>query len=248
MLALPVQHRLKCDAVVQPASRRFAVAPYAGVLRQAAVKPGDLVRANDVLAVMDDRELNWELAGLVADRDRAAKQRDSKLASKQVADMQMAQLEMQRLQLKIALLEHRKMNLKIRSPVDGVIIRGDLEDAEGAPVESGQSLFEVAPLDDLRFDVAIPDHDITFAHHGMEVDVSLEALPGRVLKGTVERLHPRAEINDAANVFIAEVALDVEEDALRPGMKGQARLLGSRRSLGWILFHRPWYRLVNYVR
>ncbi len=43
--------------------------------------------------------------------------------------------------------------------------------------------------------------------------------------GVIARLHPRAELIDGSNVFIAEVRLDDTED-LRPGMRGAASIAG----------------------
>ena len=55
-----------------------------------------------------------------------------------------------------------------------------------------------------------------------------------------ERIHPRSEVVDDESVFIAELKLDNPDGSLRPGMNGQARVESERRSLGWVLFHKPW--------
>jgi hypothetical protein len=34
--------------------------------------------------------------------------------------------------------------------------------------------------------------------------------------------------------------LDNSDGWLRPGLKGTARIVTPRRSLAWILFHKPW--------
>jgi multidrug resistance efflux pump len=220
-------------------TRRYVVAPFEGLLEEASVKPGELVTEGQLLARMDGREIRWELAGLIAERSRASKQRDSAMATQKVADAQAAKLEMDRLDLKIQLLQNRAANLEIRSPIDGIVISGDLDRAEGAPLNVGQTLFEVAPLDRMVVELAIPEDEISYVNGTPETCVKLDAYPGRQWSGTILKLHPRAEIRKAQNVFVGELHLDNPDGSLRPGMNGQAKLVGPRRMLAWNLFHKP---------
>jgi RND family efflux transporter MFP subunit len=237
-MALPLPYKIKCDCQVQPFTRRYIVAPFEGRLEKSLVKQGDFVTQGQLLARLDGRELRWELAGLVAERSRAAKQRDSAMATQKVADAQAAKLEMDRLDLKIQLLEHRIENLDVRSPIDGIVISGDLERAEGAPLTIGQTLFEVAPLDNMVVELAVPEADISYAHKGQGVTVRLDAYPERAWQAAITSIHPRAEIRQSQNAFIAEVHLDNANQELRPGMNGSAKVLGPRKPLAWNLFHK----------
>ena len=67
------------------------------------------------------------------------------------------------LDLKLELLESRSKKLEIKSPIRGIVLRGDQKRAEGMPVTLGQNLFEVAPLDKMVVEVAIPERDFTQA-------------------------------------------------------------------------------------
>ena len=60
------------------------------------------------------------------------------------------------------------------------------------------------------------------------------------------RIHPRSETRDSRNVFIGEVALADPTDELRPGMKGQARVVIEGESLGYGLCKRAWFRLASF--
>lgn len=248
VMAMPIPHRIECTAKVEPTSRRHLVAPHDGVLEESFVRPGDTVKCGDLLAQMDGREIRWEMAGAVADRERAAKQRDKSLSQKLAADMQMAALEVERLDMKIKLLQHRQRNLDIRAAVDGIVLSGDLDGVRGAPVTTGQSLFELAPLDSLKLNAMLGDEDIEYAGAGMEVVAYLDAIPNQQLRGTVTRIHPQAEVVEGSNSFMMEVKLSGTNEELRPGMRGSVQVIGPRRALGWILFHRPFQRLRTYLR
>ena len=156
---------------------------------------------------MDGRELRMELAGIVADYQRARKSRDVNVAAGKTAPGQIDALEMRCQQQKRRLLESRIKNLDIRSPEAGVVVSGDLERSEGAPVKAGQALYEIAPLDRMIVEVEVRDEDVAHVKVGQKVAVKLDAYPGRVWKGTIDRIDPRSEIRDSNNVFIAEVSL-----------------------------------------
>ncbi len=240
LLCLPLPYRIACDCTIQPVKRRFLAAPYDGILDHANVKLGDVVSKGDVLAQMDGGNLRIELSGLQAELAAAKKKRDSALAQGEVAQSQIARSEMRRHQSRIDLLNERLKNLEIRSPIDGLVVAGDLEKAEGAPLEMGQTVFEVAPLDRMLVEVAIEQSEIGYARPGMPVDIKLNAFPFRSWDGTVKSICPSTEIVNDKAVFVAEVEIENEEMKLKPGMEGTAKVRTDRACLGWSLFHRPW--------
>jgi multidrug efflux pump subunit AcrA (membrane-fusion protein) len=156
-----------------------------------------------------------------------------------------AKLEMERIELRAQVLERRIGNLEVKSPIEGIVVSGDLERAEGMPLDKGQTLFEIAPLAEMVVEVAVPEHDIPYVVAGQQAALRLEAYPGRQWIGEIARIHPRAEIRDDRNVFVAEFNLQNQSGVLRPGMKGRAKITGPPRPLGWNLFHRPYEKLLQ---
>jgi len=240
VLAVPWPYKIGSECRIEPVTRRMIAAPFEGRLEKSLVAPGDVVAPGQVVARMDGREIRWERAGLEAELNSASKKRDSALAIQNAAAAQLAKLDMERLELKIRLLDHRAENLEIKSPIGGIVTSGDLEKAEGAPVTTGATLFEIAPLDKMIAEVAVPEAEIAHVRTGQSVRIRLDAYPSRDWSATLDRIQPRAEIRDRANVFVAELTVDNSDELLRPGMKGQAKITGPRRSLAWILFHRAW--------
>jgi hypothetical protein len=240
VLGFPLPYRIACQCEVQPVARRFLVAPFDGSLEETFVSPGDRVAAGQVLAMLDGRDIRCELASNEAEYQRVAKEYDTALANGFTAAAQIARLEMQRLELKSQLLKRRQQELEIRSPIAGILISGDWHRARGAKLTIGQTLFEIGPLDQMLVEVAVPEEDVCHARSGAPVDVQINALAPRNWSGRLERIHPRAEIRDDENVFIAEVVLPNPQNELLPGMKGTAKVRGPTRPLGWNLFHKPW--------
>jgi hypothetical protein len=108
----------------------------------------------------------------------------------------------------------------------------------------GQTILEVGPLHEMVVELAIPDEDVSHVERGQRVRCRLAAHPLRTYVGTIDRIHPRSETRDTANVFIAEVKLGNGDASLRPGMEGTAKILTSRHMLGWNLFHKAWDALL----
>lgn len=240
VMLIPMPYRIGCDCRLEPFSRRYIAAPWDGLLEKSAVNAGDVVEAGAVVALMDARQLRMELASLEAELESQRKQRDSMLARGNVAESQIAASEMNRLESGIAILNHRLANTEIRSPIDGVVVSGDLEKAEGVPMETGQTLFEIAPLEKMSVEVLIPEEEIRFVSPGAKVSFGFDAFPFQSFEGNLVRLHPRAEIIDSKNVFTGEIEIDNPAGLLRPGMKGRASIQSGRYPLGWNLFHHSW--------
>ena len=162
LMCVPYPYRVACECEIQPVTRRFVSAPYTGPLERAVVRPGELVSKDQVLAYMDGKQLRLELTGVEAEYQAARRRHSSALAQGEVAQSQIARSEMKKLQTKITSLKDQLQRLEIRSPYDGIVISGDLDKAQGATMEIGQTLFEVAPLDAMLAEVAIPESEIQY--------------------------------------------------------------------------------------
>lgn len=243
VMLFPIEHITTCDCELQPVTRRFVAPQFDGKLHRTFVKPGDLVTRDQLLVSLDANELRLEQAGLEAERHRIAKKRDGEIVERNFGAASISKHELDRIITKLELIESRFRNLEIRSPIDGLVVSGDLQRAEGMPVTRGQSLFEIAPLDKMVAEIAIPEADIRHVRSGMTVDVSFESAINSSRSDTLGTIHPRAEIRNQHNVFIAQVELENEQQQLRPGMYGQARVHAGSCLLGWRLFHHLWERL-----
>ncbi|MCB1091319.1 MAG: efflux RND transporter periplasmic adaptor subunit [Verrucomicrobiae bacterium] len=241
VLLVPVPHRVAASCEVQPQMMRQVAAPLDGLLEEVMVKPGDKVEKGQLLAKLDGKEIGWRHAQALADKEMALKKRDvARSTTRDVAEVQMAQLEADAAAVQVALLEYQKANLEIRSPLDGYVLSGSLERSKGVPVSMGQKLFDIGPVDTMYLEIAVPDSDIAWVKDGMDLTMRLEARPREKFNATIREIYPVSESKDSENVFICIAAIDNRENELRPGMRGKVRIESGYRSLGWVLFHKPW--------
>ncbi len=240
LMFVPVNYRVRCSCVVEPVQRRYAVAPFDGLIQEGFVKPGDRVEASQKLAEMDGRNVRWELAGVNAERRQAIKEHEIELAKRDISKAMLAQLEDERLAARQSVLEFQQQNLTVVSPMQGVVLSGSLERSEAASVKTGDILFEIAPLSPLKIEVEIPAQELAQVEQGMPVTVWIDGQERKPLTGVLTRIYPRSELRNAANVFVAEFEFDNSAGLMRPGMKGTARIDAKKRPLGWNLFHKPY--------
>lgn len=251
LLACPFHYRIGADCRIAPTVKQVVAAPFDGQLRKSFVRPGDTVKAGDSLGELDNRELKLKEAELIAQRERAIKQRDREMngAKEKGPDFsaaQVANFEAQSVGQELELVRRKLALLEVKAPLDGVVVSGDLKRAEGQPVPRGQVLWEVAPLDTMIVEIDVPDREISRVRQDQPVRVRLEAFSGSRWKTSIKRIHPESEQRDSHNVFIAEADIKLDRvSEVRPGMRGRASIESDLRPLGWIIGHRFWDWLVT---
>ena len=239
---LPVPYRVSGNATVVPHTRSFVVAPHAGLLKATYVRMGDVVQRGAPIAELDDRELRIDMAKLLAERDRAAKQRDIQRADGNVAQEQLAELDLARVDEQIKLTKYRLGNLTLQAPIDGVVLEGELEDVSGAPVETGQLLAEIALLDRLWIEIDVREEELSEIRVGQELRVALDA-DSSVIKASVESISPSARVRNGQNVFVVRGLLENSAHALRPGTSGMAKIDSDDRPLVAVILRHAWRRI-----
>ena len=152
----------------------------------------------------------------------------------------MATLEAESLDHEIERLEYRQEHLQVRAPIDGLVLQGDLERSEGAPLRMGDPLFEVGPLDRLLVEFAVDATDISLVESGASARLKLESYSGDRLETEILRVSPKSEWRSDRNVFICEAEIDYPNNALRAGLEGKGKIEGPRRPLAWIWLRNAW--------
>lgn len=230
-------YRVSARAAIEGTVQQAVVAPQDGYIAAANARAGDTVKANDVLATLDDRELVLERERWATERDKHAREHQEALASGDRARVSILAARVAQANAQLRLVEERLRRTQLRSPFDGVVVSGDLSQALGAPTQRGQVLFEVAPLDGYRVALQIDEHDISHVRTGQLGSVRLTGLPETPLDVKVERITPLAVAEEGQNHFRVEARLETPPAELRPGMEGIAKVAVERGSLLWVWTH-----------
>ena len=249
------QYRVESPFTIQAVERRLVSAPFDGLLAAVKLRPGDPVKAGDVLAEMDTQELRLELSSKQHERAATTAEANAYRAEDKRAEESKARAQLRGIEADLALIQHKLDQSTLRAPMDGVLLKGDLVQQIGAPVQTGNVLFEVGPLQQLRAELQVGEDQIGDVVAALRRagraggQMATEAQPDKKIEFTVEQIVPVAEVKDQRNVFRVRVRLDGVDLAdrhawLLPGAEGVAKIDIERRRYAWI-----WTReLVNWVR
>lgn len=242
---LPVQYRITAPAELAGRTQRAIAAPQEGYIATATVRPGDRVRSGEVVATLDARELDLQRANWQAELDRYRKAYRNALAERDWAQSRIAGAQLAQAQAQLDLVETQLQRTKLHAPLDGIVVAGDLQQSLGAPVQRGQVLLEIAPLEGYRVILKVDERRIAGITAGQTGTLVLTASPATPLPVRIESVTPVAEVEDGHNRFKVEAQLLETPDWLRPGMSGVAKIAVADRPIGWIMTHDliEWLRL-----
>jgi biotin carboxyl carrier protein len=239
------QYRVEAPFVLEATVQQSICAPFDGYIKDVNVDVGNEVLAGQsVLAVLDTADMRLQLASAKAEHAGYLKQVDAFMRDGDIAKAQIAQADADKVQAQMDLIEYTLGRARLISPIGGTVVKGELKRQIGAPVKTGEVLFEVTPLESLRAEVLVPEDQILDLALGQEGTLATASYPGQKIRCVVERINPMAEVVNGKNVFKVRTRLEEGRPWMRPGMEGVAKVKVDRRPYLWI-----WTRkLINWIR
>jgi len=237
-------YRVSAPTTLEGTIQRAVCAPFDGFIADARVRAGDVAKEGDILCVMDDRDLKLERIKWVSQKEQLLKQHREAMAKHDRSQILILQAKIDQAEAQISLLDEQLARAKVTAPFSGVIMKGDLSQQLGAPVEKGQVLFEMAPLDSYRVIVEVDEREITEIKAGQKGELILPSMPNEVFHLMVEKTTPVSIAKEGRNYFRVEARLEGNTERLRPGMEGIGKIMVDRRKLIWIWTH----ELIDWIR
>lgn len=244
LLAWPAAYRVGGRAHIEGEQQRSLVAPADGFLKAAHVRPGDHVKAGQVLVEMADQDLALQRRKWTSDLGQQENAYASAVARADRAAMVIALARADEARTHLELVDAELARSRILAPFDGIVVDGDLSQSLGAPVERGKPLMVMAPLERYRVVVQVDERDIADVKTGQQGSLALSALPWDALPIRVTRITPVAHAVDGRNVFDVETDITADATRIRPGLEGVAKITVGQAPLAWVGSH----RLVEWVR
>jgi HlyD family secretion protein len=224
-----------------------------GEILRLGVESGDAVRRGDLLGQIDPRDVRNALAQAQADLDvaearlataEAQRRRSSELRAANVIteqEFESAKLEeanaraqFVKAKVNLELAQERMGDVTIRAPIDGVIIRKDVEEGQiiqsaSQNISGGTTVFLMADLTEMQVRALVSETDLGKIQAGLPARVSVEAYPGRAFHGTVIKIEPQAVVEQNVTMFPVLVHLNNQEGLLKPGMNAEVVVEIARR-------------------
>jgi RND family efflux transporter MFP subunit len=237
--------RVTSDAILEGKIQRVIAAPIAGYLLSATVQAGDTVKQGDVMATLDDAELQLKLTQLRGQQQQARREYRKAVSTRDLVEVSVITAKINQATAEINLTLQQLKNIQLTAPFDGAVIEGDLSQMLGSPVERGDTLFKIAPLEGYRIILKVNERLISYVKKGQGGLLTLTSMPGQQFPLQIEKITAIANVKDGANIFRVEASLNDTTALFRPGMEGVAKIQAGRSNLLWIWTHemRDWLRL-----
>jgi len=245
MLMTNGTHRVTADSILEGSVQRTISAASDGYVMSSAVRAGDTVSENQVMAKLDDKDLQLEIEKLKSQRSQLEHEFQDALVQHKRLEISVLTVKLSQIDTELDLINERLARLKIVSPFDGIVLEGDLTQALGMPIKRGDVMFKIAPLNDYRVILSVDETDISYMQvnqHGM---LTLTGLPDENFDIAIEKITPVSKAKDGRSVFHVEAKLSQNDPQLRPNMKGISKIEIGEKKLFWIFTHKlvDWFYL-----
>jgi HlyD family secretion protein len=218
-----------------------------GLVDVLPVDIGDRVKKNDLLFKLNDSELQQQRASNITDIDKAKlglekADRDYKRSAQLLADKlisqelyddtktayDLAKNALDRAQRDLAITEEHLTKTEVRAPFDCSILTRPISIGQAVSgsggFNSGTEVLTIADLNSMIINAQVNQADVPRLKAGETVEVTVEAVVGLKVTGTVERISPQATIKNNIKGYPARIVLRNVDPRVRPGMTANVKI------------------------
>ena len=248
LLFIPVRQASLAPAEVISLDAETVAAPIEGVVKTIHVRPNQAVEAGQLLFSLDDTTLSNRLE--VAQKSVAVADAELQAATQKAFDSFQSKGELSLLggranekRAELAAVRSQLARIDVAAPREGVAVFGDPDDWLGRPVTTGERIMLLANPAKPGVLIHLPVADAVALEPGAEVKLFLTVLPLSPLDAKVIETSYQAVLSPEG---VASYRLRAEFDTsktqqqnVRIGLRGTAKIYGDRVFLGYYLFRRP---------
>lgn len=254
----PVERRTitvdaQANGAIEPINVVEVKSKASGIITRMSVETGNQVKAGDLLAQIDTRDVQNQYNQAAADLEAANARLQVAVAQKRRSDDMFrqrvitaqehetaaldyanAQAQMVRARASLDLAKQRLEDATVSAPVAGTIIErtvslGQVITSATGGAAAGTTLLKMADLDRVRVRALFNETDIGTVSPNQSATVIVDAYPDRRFTGLVEKIEPQAVVQQGVTMFPVLVTLDNREGLLKPGMNGEVSVLIDER-------------------
>ncbi|MBX3703127.1 MAG: efflux RND transporter periplasmic adaptor subunit [Steroidobacteraceae bacterium] len=237
---------VEAAGVVEPVSTVEVKSKASGEILRLGAEIGDTVAAGHLLASIDPRTPRNRVAQAEAELNAARARHSTARSQLERGDRLLAEkwinpAEHEALALEVAntraqviaaevALENARIALEdteVRAPSAGTILTrlvepGQVISSPTQDVGGGTVLLTMADLGHVRARVRVDETDIGKLAPGIPARVTVAAYPARGFEGVIEKIEPKAVVEQNVTLFSVLISIANEDGLLRPGMNVEA--------------------------
>ena len=249
ILIIPIKITSTAPVEVVPKNPRLITAPFDGVVKNIIVNNNDKINSGDLLIQIEDTDLknSFNLAKQslqVAEKELLRSRQFSFSNNEEKARLAelMAQVDLKKAEVEST--SERLKNSKIYADKDGIAIVDQKNNWQGRPVSVGEKIITIANPEKVEFLIWLPVKDSLIIKENTDVKVFLDINPIKPLKGKLKRASYQSSLSPE-EVLSYQISASFEgEEIPRIGLRGTAKIYGSRVTLFYYLFRKP----ITFVR
>ena len=249
ILIIPIKITSTAPVEVVPKNPRLITAPFDGVVKNIIVNNNDKINSGDLLIQIEDTDLknSFNLAKQslqVAEKELLRSRQFSFSNNEEKARLAelMAQVDLKKAEVEST--SERLKNSKIYADKDGIAIVDQKNNWQGRPVSVGEKIITIANPKKVEFLIWLPVKDSLIIKENTNVKVFLDINPIKPLKGKLKRASYQSALSPE-EVLSYKISASFEgEEIPRIGLRGTAKIYGSRVTLFYYLFRKP----ITFVR
>jgi membrane fusion protein (multidrug efflux system) len=217
---------------VQPDTTIVMTARDAARVIQVPVDLGNVVKKDDLLAVLDESVFVATLGSarataLHADNQLNRTEALLKQGYSSPEDMERARSDAAAAHQAVVQAEIDLNNTKITSPAVAVVLSRTVNPGENTAIN--EQLFQLGTIDNVMMLAEVSEDQIGFVTLGMRGEVGTNAFPGQTFVGNVVKI--AADEIATTRTFGVYIRIPNKNLSLKPGMTGYARLVADRTAL-----------------
>lgn len=245
--------RVEAAGTVEPIRLVEVKSKASGEVLRILAETGDELTRGTLLVEIDPRDVRnallqaeadlevarARLATAEAQRQRAEELRKANVVTEQeyesaAMEEANARAQLVKAQTNLELARERMGDVTIRAPIDGTIIKREVEVGQiiasaSQNISGGTTLLIMADLSEMQVRTLIDETDIGQIRPGQVARVQVQAYPGRTFVGSVLKIEPQAVVDQNVTMFPVLVRLDNRERLLKPGMNAEVEIEIARR-------------------
>ncbi|HXN72834.1 MAG TPA: efflux RND transporter periplasmic adaptor subunit [Candidatus Acidoferrales bacterium] len=250
----PFASKVTNDLVLEPGRDARVRATVDGRIQKVFVREGDEVKAGQMLAVLENPDINADVQLLTQQLALASSNLRNNQDRSDFSQAAQMTRDRGRLQQELSVSEQKLRELEIRTPIDGVVATANVDQEAGQYLAAGDELARVVDRSTMKARILVQDRELPDVQPGAAAKIKVLPFPFRTFSGHVDKILPAAALDhpvaqteklerlgqELANFVAVEMEIPNPDGSLREGMTGKAQISGPRHSLAWQAGQATW--------
>ncbi len=239
---------VQAAGIIEPVTTVELKSKASGEVLEMAAETGSVVNANDLLVQIDKRTPRNALSQAVAELEAARARRDIAKTQRDRAESLFKSRTLNEVDFEQSILEYANAkaevvrsevavenarialdDTEVRAPIKGTVISrtvevGQVISSPTQDVGGGTVLLTMADLRSVQVRALVDETDIGKILPGQNARVTVAAYPNQPFAGTVLKVEPKAEDEEAVTLFAVIITIDNESRLLKPGMNAEVHV------------------------